>query len=143
MNVYCPEEQLASTIRTGSIVLDRDNRTASVEGQTVRLSRKEYEILELLSLRKGTTLTKEMLLDHLYGGRDEPEQKIIDVFVCKLRKKLVQATGGEHYIETLWGRGYVLHDPAPAAAMPASVPESHAGRYDTAFPIAAIERTAA
>lgn len=99
--------------------------------------------MELLSVRKGTALTKQMLLDHLYGGRDEPEQKIIDVFVCKLRKKLVQATGGEHYIETLWGRGYVLRDPAPVAAMPASAPESRVERYDTVFPIAAVERAAA
>jgi two-component system, cell cycle response regulator CtrA len=142
MNVHCPEGQSASTIRTGSIVVDRDSRTASVEGQTVRLTRTEYEILELLSVRKGTALTKEMLLEHLYDGRNEPEMKIIDVFVCKLRKKLAQASGGQHYIETLWGRGYVLHDPAPAAAMPAA-PQSHAGRYDTAFPIAAVERTAA
>ena len=128
MSVHCPEGQSASTIRTGSIVVDRDSRTASVEGQTVRLTRTEYEILELLSVRKGTALTKEMLLEHLYDGRNEPEMKIIDVFVCKLRKKLAQASGGQHYIETLWGRGYVLHDPAPAAAMPASAPESHAGR---------------
>jgi DNA-binding winged helix-turn-helix (wHTH) protein len=142
MNVYCAEGQSA-TNRTGSVVLDRDSRTASVEGQTVRLTPKEYEILELLSVRKGTALTKEMLLDHLYGGKDEPEQKIIDVFVCKLRKKLVQATGGGHYIETLWGRGYVLRDPAPAAAMPASAPESRSGRYDTAVPIAAVQRVAA
>jgi two-component system cell cycle response regulator CtrA len=143
MSVHCPEGQSASTIRTGSIVVDRDSRTASVEGQTVRLTRTEYEILELLSVRKGTALTKEMLLEHLYDGRNEPEMRIIDVFVCKLRKKLAQASGGQHYIETLWGRGYVLHDPAPAAAMPASAPESHAGRYDTAFPIAALECTAA
>ena len=60
---------------------------------------------------KGTTLTKEMFLNHLYGGMDEPELKIIDVFICKLRKKLQAATGGEHYIETVWGRGYVLRDP--------------------------------
>ncbi|MBT6910180.1 MAG: winged helix-turn-helix domain-containing protein, partial [Rhodospirillaceae bacterium] len=72
---------------------------------------KEYAMLELLSLRKGTTLTKEMFLNHLYGGMDEPELKIIDVFICKLRKKLANATGGEHYIETVWGRGYVLRDP--------------------------------
>jgi two-component system, cell cycle response regulator CtrA len=72
---------------------------------------KEYSILELLSLRKGTTLTKEMFLDHLYGGIDEPELKIIDVFICKLRKKIAAATGGDHYIETVWGRGYVLKDP--------------------------------
>jgi len=72
---------------------------------------KEYAILELLSLRKGTTLTKDMFLNHLYGGIDEPEVKIIDVFICKLRKKLNSATEGENYIETVWGRGYVLRDP--------------------------------
>ena len=72
-------------------------------------------MLELLSLRKGTTLTKEMFLNHLYGGMDEPELKIIDVFICKLRKKLQQATGGNHYIETVWGRGYVLRDPRPSS----------------------------
>ncbi|MEO1025867.1 MAG: helix-turn-helix domain-containing protein, partial [Pseudomonadota bacterium] len=69
--------------------------------------------LELLSLRKGTTLTKEMFLNHLYGGMDEPELKIIDVFICKLRKKLSVATDGDNYIETVWGRGYVLRDPEP------------------------------
>ena len=72
-------------------------------------------MLELLSLRKGTTLTKEMFLNHLYGGMDEPELKIIDVFICKLRKKLTTATEGENYIETVWGRGYVLRDPVPGA----------------------------
>lgn len=81
-------------------------------GSTVRLSGKEYQMLDLLSLRKGTTLTKEMFLNHLYGGMDEPELKIIDVFIWKLRKKLGEATEGENYIETVWGRGYVLRDPA-------------------------------
>lgn len=76
-----------------------------------RADDKEYAILELLSLRKGTTLTKDMFLNHLYGGIDEPEVKIIDVFICKLRKKLNSATEGENYIETVWGRGYVLRDP--------------------------------
>jgi two-component system, cell cycle response regulator CtrA len=66
-------------------------------------------------VRKGTTLTKEMFLNHLYSGIDEPELKIIDVFVCKLRRKLAPATGGKHYIETVWGRGYVLRDPVPDA----------------------------
>jgi two-component system cell cycle response regulator CtrA len=55
-----------------------------------------------------------MFMNHLYGGMAEPELKIIDVFVCKLRKKLTAATAGENYIETVWGRGYVLHDSAPA-----------------------------
>ncbi len=102
-----------SFIRTGKLTVNLDTRTVEIEGQPLHLTGKEYGILELLSLRKGTTLTKEMFLNHLYGGMDEPELKIIDVFVCKLRKKLTTATGGENYIETVWGRGYVLRDPAP------------------------------
>ena len=75
---------------------------------------KEYQILEILALRKGTTLSKEMFLNHLYGGMDEPELKIIDVFICKLRKKLANASGGRDYIETVWGRGYMLREPSEA-----------------------------
>jgi two-component system, cell cycle response regulator CtrA len=100
-----------SVIKTGKLTVNLDTRTVEVENQPLHLTGKEYGILELLSLRKGTTLTKEMFLNHLYGGMDEPELKIIDVFVCKLRKKLSNATGGENYIETVWGRGYVLRDP--------------------------------
>jgi two-component system, cell cycle response regulator CtrA len=100
-----------SVITTGKLVVNLDTKTVEVDGQRVHLTGKEYQMLELLSLRKGTTLTKEMFLNHLYGGMDEPELKIIDVFICKLRKKLAAATAGEHYIETVWGRGYVLRDP--------------------------------
>ena len=100
-----------SVIQTGKLSVNLDTRTVEVDKQPLHLTGKEYGILELLSLRKGTTLTKEMFLNHLYGGMDEPELKIIDVFVCKLRKKLAAATGGENYIETVWGRGYVLRDP--------------------------------
>jgi two-component system cell cycle response regulator CtrA len=110
------EERSESAIRTGRLVVNLNTRVVSVDDQPVHLTGKEYEILELLSLRKGTTLTKEMFLNHLYGGMDEPEIKIIDVFICKLRKKLAQATDGNHYIETVWGRGYVLRDSAAAAA---------------------------
>ena len=102
-----------SLIRTGKLVVNMDARSVEADGRRLHVTGKEYSILELLSLRKGTTLTKEMFLDHLYGGMDEPELKIIDVFICKLRKKLAEATGGEHYIETVWGRGYVLKDPEP------------------------------
>lgn len=102
-----------SIIQTGQIAVNLDAKTVEAEGKTVHLTGKEYQMLELLSLRKGTTLTKEMFLNHLYGGMDEPELKIIDVFICKLRKKLANATGGENYIETVWGRGYVLRDPEP------------------------------
>src|SRR3569833_2745644 len=104
-----------SVIKTGKLVVNLDTRTVEVGGQPLHLTGKEYGILELLSLRKGTTLTKEMFLNHLYGGMDEPELKIIDVFVCKLRKKLSTSTGGENYIETVWGRGYVLRGPDAAA----------------------------
>jgi len=102
-----------SVINTGKIAVNLDAKTVEVDGQAVHLTGKEYQMLELLSLRKGTTLTKEMFLNHLYGGMDEPELKIIDVFICKLRKKLATANDGENHIETVWGRGYVLRDPQP------------------------------
>ncbi len=104
-----------SVIRTGPINVNLDAKTVDVDGKSVHLTGKEYQMLELLSLRKGTTLTKEMFLNHLYGGMDEPELKIIDVFICKLRKKLAEATGGTNLIETVWGRGYVLRDPMQQA----------------------------
>ena len=107
-----------SIIKTGLVNLNLDAKTVEVGGATVHLTGKEYQMLELLSLRKGTTLTKEMFLNHLYGGMDEPELKIIDVFICKLRKKLAEATGGSNYIETVWGRGYVLREPSPGVAEP-------------------------
>lgn len=99
-----------SIVRTGRMAINLQARTVEIDGRLIRLTGKEYGILELLSLRKGSTLTKEMFLNHLYGGIDEPELKIIDVFICKLRKKLTDALSGENYIETVWGRGYVLRD---------------------------------
>ena len=116
-----------STTRTGKLAIDLEARVVSVDDQPVHLTGKEYAILELLTLRKGTILTREMILDHLYAGLDEPALKIIDVFVCKLRKKLVQATSGNHYIETVWGRGYMLGDPASNGGhpdTPAMMPEA-------------------
>jgi two-component system cell cycle response regulator CtrA len=101
-----------SVIRTGDLAVNLDGRTVEMNGKSVHLTGKEYGILELLSLRKGTTLTKDMFLNHLYNGMDEPELKIIDVFVCKLRKKLAAASkDGETYVHTVWGRGYVLREP--------------------------------
>lgn len=100
-----------SIVRTGRMVVNLQAHTVEIDGKPLRLTGKEYAILELLSLRKGATLTKEMFLNHLYGGMDEPELKIIDVFVCKLRKKISDALDGDNYIETVWGRGYVLRDP--------------------------------
>ena len=103
-----------SIITTGKVAVNLDSKSVEVDGKQVHLTGKEYQMLELLSLRKGTTLTKEMFLNHLYGGMDEPELKIIDVFICKLRKKLANASQGRNYIETVWGRGYVLREPNEA-----------------------------
>jgi two-component system cell cycle response regulator CtrA len=102
-----------SVITTGDLVVNVDQKTTFIAGTRVHLTGKEYQILELLALRKSTTLTKEMFLNHLYGGMDEPELKIIDVFICKLRRKLANASGGKNYIETVWGRGYALREGAP------------------------------
>ena len=106
-----------STIRTGDLIVDLETRDVSVHDKPVPLTGKEYCIFELLSLRKGAIVTKGMLLDHLYGGVEPPELKIIDVFVCHLRKKLTRATGGKHYIETVWGRGYRLRDPGQVSSL--------------------------
>src|SRR5271170_5291981 len=105
-----------SVINTDDLVVNLDTKTVEVKGARVHLTGKEYQILELLSLRKGMTLTKEMILNHLYGGMDEPEMKIIDVFMCKLRKKLANASGGKDYVETIWGRGYVMRERAEMVA---------------------------
>ena len=100
-----------SVVNTDGLCVNLHTKRVEIDGASVHLTGKEYQMLELLSLRKGTTLTKEMFLNHLYGGMDEPELKIIDVFICKLRKKLANASSGKNYIETVWGRGYVLREP--------------------------------
>jgi len=108
------------TVAVGRLEVNLEARTAAIDGQPLHLTGKEYGILELLAMRKGMTLTKEQFLNHLYGGIDEPELKIIDVFICKLRKKLTTASNGDNYIETVWGRGYVLRDPAALEAQKAA-----------------------
>jgi two-component system cell cycle response regulator CtrA len=113
-------------LKIGPLTLNLDSREVQADGQPVHLTGKEYAILELLVLRRGMVLTKEAFLNHLYGGIDEPEMKIIDVFICKLRKKLAQAGAG-NLIGTVWGRGYMMRDPNSQAALAASslnAPES-------------------
>ena len=105
------------TLRVGNLQLNLDSREVLVGGSPVHLTGKEYSILELLVLRRGMVLTKEAFLNHLYGGMDEPEMKIIDVFICKLRKKL-QVFGAGHLISTVWGRGYMLREEASHASAP-------------------------
>jgi two-component system cell cycle response regulator CtrA len=105
-----------SVIQTGDLIVNLDNKTVEINGAPVYLTDKEYQMLELLTLRKDITITKDMFLNHLYGGMDEPEAKIIDVFICKLRKKLASASCGNEFIETVWGRGHVLREPAAKLA---------------------------
>ena len=109
-------DQVESVIRCGDLTLKLDQKRAEMGRRDLGLTTKEYQMLELLAMRQGTPITKDMFLGHLYGGMDEPDQKIIDVFICKLRKKLMQASGGKDYIETIWGRGYVLRNPEPVRA---------------------------
>ena len=113
------------TLSIGPLTLNLGSREVMVDGRNVHLTGKEYAVLELLTLRKGIVLTKEAFLNHLYGGMDEPEVKIIDVFICKLRKKLADA-GAADLIGTVWGRGYVLRDPAvgTVAPMPMQAPRA-------------------
>jgi two-component system, cell cycle response regulator CtrA len=105
-----------SVINIDNLCVNLDSKMVEINGVRLHLTSSEYKMLELLALRKGMTLTKEMFLSHLYGGIDEPEMKIIDVFMCKLRKKLGNASGGKEYIETVWGRGYVMREQSVVAA---------------------------
>jgi two-component system cell cycle response regulator CtrA len=100
-----------SVVQIGDLVVNLDAKTVEINHVRVHLTVKEYQMLEFLGQRKAMTVSKEMFLNHLYGGMDEPTIKIIDVFICKLRKKLAEASNGKDYIETVWGRGYVLREP--------------------------------
>ena len=102
-------------ISCGDLTVHLGEQMVRVGDTRVHLTGKEYRMLELMALRKGSTLTKEMFLNHLYGGMDEPEIKIIDVFMCKLRRKLANASGGRNYVETVWGRGYMMREPVESA----------------------------
>jgi two-component system cell cycle response regulator CtrA len=102
-----------AVVTVGDLAVNLDRKTVEIAGRLVALTTREYQMLELLTLRKGTAITKEMFLNHLYGGMDEPEMKIIDVSICKMRKKLANASQGKNYIETVWGRGYVIRDGVP------------------------------
>ncbi len=108
------EGHASSVISVGDIQLNLDNQRVEVKGIPLELTGKEYQILEFLFVRKGATVTKNNFLNRLYNGMDEPEEKIIDVFMCKIRKKLQEILGevGREYIETIWGRGYVLREPS-------------------------------
>ncbi|KIE05068.1 Cell cycle response regulator CtrA [Candidatus Jidaibacter acanthamoeba] len=100
-----------SVIKIDNLVINLNTHTTMIDNKPVHLTSKEQSVLELMALKKGAVISKENFLSHLYNGMDEPELKIIDVFVCKMRKKLYDISGGINYIETIWGRGYALKDP--------------------------------
>src|SRR5688572_28025516 len=93
-------------LRCGELWINQQRKRAEIAGCSVPLTTREFQLLELLALRQGSTITKEMIVYQLYGGLDEPELKIIDVYTCKVRKKLADVSGGKNFIETIWGRGY-------------------------------------
>lgn len=126
-----------SVIKVGRLSLNLTTQMVQVDDQNIRLTGREYAILELLAIRKGATLSKEVFLNHLYGGMEEPEFKIIDVFICKLRKKLADALGGENYIETVWGRGYVLR--APTADVSGNAKEAATEAEEESIPFKRIQ----
>ncbi len=97
-------------VRTGGMEINLNSKVVTIDGKVLNLTSKEYALFELLALRKGTTINKEQFLNHLYGGMDEPEMKIIDVFLCKIRRKIEKLTKNDNYIQTVWGRGYILRD---------------------------------
>lgn len=101
-------------VKVGRLSVDLDARLGFIDERQVHLTTKEFAMLELLALRKGNTLSKEAFVNHLYNGMDEPDPKIVDVFICRLRKKMSDMSDGDNYIETVWGRGYILRDPATA-----------------------------
>lgn len=107
-----------SVINAGPLSLNLDTRTAVIHGAPLHLTNKQFQMLECLMLRKGATQTKEQILNALYGGRDEPELKIIDVYICKLRKVIAAAGGDPNMIETVWGRGYLIREPGKVDESP-------------------------
>ena len=125
-----------SEIKIGRLIVNLTTQIATVDGEPLRLTGREYAIIELLAMRKGATLSKEIFLNHLYGGMEEPEFKIIDVFICKLRKKLADALDGANYIQTIWGRGYVLREPKESEVQTSGIRASNTGNTATP-PVAA------
>jgi two-component system cell cycle response regulator CtrA len=104
-----------ATVAVGGLSINMSDRTVRANGVRLHVTGSEYRILEMLFLRKGAVLSKETMMNNLYNGMDAPEMKVIDVFLCKLRKKLADATGGAQYIETVWGQGYTLRAPEASA----------------------------
>jgi two-component system cell cycle response regulator CtrA len=117
----------SSQVVCGNVTLDQSRQSVSVDGRPVRVTRREFDVLETLMLRRGMLLTKDHFMSRLYGAEEGPDQRILDVFVCKLRRKLA-AAGAAEIVRTVWGRGYVVEEPTAAEVAAARA------RYDAGQP---------
>src|SRR3954451_23431802 len=109
-------EEAEAVVRCGDLTVRLGMKRAEIARKPVPLTGKEYAVLELMAMRPGVAITKQMFLNAIYGGMDEPELKIIDVFICKLRNKLADASGGKSYIETIRGHGYLMRSQQQTSA---------------------------
>jgi two-component system cell cycle response regulator CtrA len=118
-----------NVLREGELLLDQDTRQVTVAGRglKLKLSRKEYALLELLMLRRGQVVSNSRVMDHLYGGPEEPHSRTVAVFLCHLRKKLAQA-GITDIITTVAGVGLMI--PRCADNAPAAMPLDHVMALD-------------
>ena len=106
--------EMPETMCGGRLAVDQMQRLIRIDGHPIGITEMEYRVLELLAFARNNVVTRAMLLKHLYRrSDDQPQPKIIDVFISKLRKKLRSATGGAEFIETIPQRGWILRDVEP------------------------------
>lgn len=96
----------SSIIQIGDVRVDTVDKIVTIDGEHVNFTKKEYEMFELLVLNRQKVVSPEMILSHLYSGHDEPTKKIVDVFLCKIRRKL--APSATTVITTKWGHGFII-----------------------------------
>ena len=104
------------TLCGGRLAVDQVQRLIRIDGHPIAITEMEYRVLELLAFARNNVVTRQMLLKHLYRrADDQPQPKIIDVFISKLRKKLRNASGGAEFVETIPQRGWILRDIEPGS----------------------------
>jgi exonuclease VII small subunit len=109
--------EMPATLCGGRLAVDQVQRLIRIDGHPIAITEMEYRVLELLAFARNNVVTRTMLLKHLYRrADDQPQPKIIDVFISKLRKKLRMASNGHEFIETIPQRGWILRDLEPASA---------------------------
>lgn len=96
------------SVTCGAVTYNAKLDEFTAHGQEIRFSPKRHEVLKLLFLRKGRIVTSDAIMDHLYGWEDPPQERIVDVFVCLIRKQMREAGVDPSFIETVWGRGYLV-----------------------------------